>query len=169
MRSNWRCHLSVEITIRAARPADLDAIMALTDAAYTKYIPRIGRKPQPMTTDYRPLIAAGQVWLAIVADVVVGLIVLQPQVDHLLIYSVAVAPTHIGQGIGRALLRWGEAETLRQGFSTIQLYTNEKMTENRALYQRIGYVEYQRSVNKDFNVVYMTKTLGQPKRSEEVG
>lgn len=169
MRSNWRCSLSVESTIRGAYLADLDAIIALTDAAYAKYIPRIGRKPQPMIADYRPMIDASQVWLATVMNVVVGLIVLQPQADHLLIYSIAVAPTHVGQGIGRALLVWAETETCRQGFTKLQLYTNEKMTENLALYQRIGYVEYQRAAYKGFQLVYMSKTLCQPEGGEEMG
>ncbi len=161
--------MSVEITIRGACLADLDAITTLTDAAYAKYIPRIGRKPQPMTADYHPMIDTGQVWLATITNVVVGLIVLQPQVDHLLIYSVAVAPTHVGQGIGRALLVWAETETCRRGFTKIQLYTNEKMTENLALYQRIGYLEYQRATYKGLQVVYMTKMLCQPEGGQEVG
>ena len=43
-------------TLRRATLSDVAAIVALTDAAYAKYIPRIGRKPQPMTTDYRPFV-----------------------------------------------------------------------------------------------------------------
>ena len=38
--------------MRRATPADAPAIAALTAAAYSKYIVRMGREPQPMRTDY---------------------------------------------------------------------------------------------------------------------
>ena len=43
-----------------------------------------------------------------------------------------------------------EAEARRAGFDSIYLYTHEKMTENLALYSRIGYVEYDRRSQGDF-------------------
>lgn len=158
-----------EIALRLASPTDLAEIIAITDAAYSKYIPRIGRKPKPMTADYSPLIEAGQLWLASVAHGVCGVIVLQPQSDSLLIYSIAVAPAFQGMGVGRRLLTWAESEAMRQGFATVTLYTNEKMVENIALYQRIGYREYKRADTNGFQVVYMSKTLCQPEGGEEVG
>ncbi len=151
-----------EIVLRLASPTDLVAITAITDAAYANYIPRLGRKPQPMTTDYKPLIDAGQIWLAASINRVVGLIVLQPQTDHLLIYSVAVDPAHQKMGVGQALLTWAETEATRQGFATVKLYTNEKMTENIALYQWLGYSEDKRASYNGFQVVYMTKTVEPP-------
>lgn len=146
-------------TLRLAQTADLASIQTMTNAAYAKYLPRLGRQPQPMTADYTPMIAAEQVWLAEQDGVVVGLIVLQPAADHLLIYSVAVAPTHQGTSVGRQLLLWAEQEAVRQGYSVVQLYTNEKMTENIALYGRIGYQEIKRVLVNGYQVVYMEKAL----------
>ena len=40
------------------------------------------------------------------------------------------------------------------------LYTHEKMTENLALYARIGYVEYDRRSQGAFSRVYLRKHLG---------
>ena len=45
------------------------------------------------------------------------------------------------------------------GFDSIYLYTHEKMTENLALYSRIGYVEYERRSQGAFSLVYMRKHL----------
>jgi hypothetical protein len=52
------------------------------------------------------------------------------------------------------------AEVIRQqGFAAIYLYTHEKMTENQVLYTKIGYVEYDRRVEKGYSRVYMRKRL----------
>ena len=51
------------IVMRRASPNDADIVAALTDAAYATYISRLGRKPQPMTADYRHLATDHPVWL----------------------------------------------------------------------------------------------------------
>ena len=43
----------------------------------------------------------------------------------------------------------------RAGFESIYLYTHEKMTENRALYAKVGYVEYDRRFGQGLARVYM--------------
>jgi len=47
------------------------------------------------------------------------------------------------------------------GYDSIYLYTHERMTENIALYERIGYVEYDRRAHgRDANLlVYLRKPL----------
>jgi GNAT superfamily N-acetyltransferase len=72
---------------------------------------------------------------------------------------IAVQPRHQGTGVGRALLRLAEDEALRQGHDSIYLFTNEKMTENRALYERIGYVEYKRLALAERTRVFLRKPL----------
>jgi GNAT superfamily N-acetyltransferase len=73
--------------------------------------------------------------------------------------TVAVHPSRRGKGLGRALLQFAEAEAVRSGFDPIHLYTHEKMTENLALYSRVGYVEYDRRSQGSFSLVYMRKGL----------
>ena len=90
----------------------------------------------------------------------VGVIVLAVNDEGLLIDNVAVDPSHRGKGLGKALLEFAEAEARRAGFDSIYLYTHEKMTENLALYSRIGYVEYERRSQGKFSLVYMRKHLG---------
>jgi len=82
------------------------------------------------------------------------------RVRRFLIDNVAVHPSHRGTGLGRAFLELAEAEARRAGFDSIYLYTHEKMTENLALYSRVGYVEYDRRSQGAFSLVYMRKQLG---------
>lgn len=45
------------------------------------------------------------------------------------------------------------------GSQAIRLYTNEVMTENAALYGRLGYVERHRAVQNGFRRIIMRKDL----------
>ena len=72
---------------------------------------------------------------------------------------VCEAYLHYIERIGRLLLDLAEAEAQRQGYSSLYLATHELMTENRALYSRAGYVEYDRRVVSGFPRVFFRKTL----------
>ena len=75
--------------------------------------------------------------------------------------NLAVDPSHQGSGVGRALLEHAEQAARRAGFDSLYLYTHERMTENIALYTRIGYVEYdRRPLDHGKHLVYLRKTLG---------
>jgi ribosomal protein S18 acetylase RimI-like enzyme len=148
--------------IRAASAADADAVRAIVAAAYGSYIPRIGKPPGPMLDDYAKRIADGQLWVLASASEVVGILVLDEMADGLLLDNIAVAPGQQGKGHGRTLLGFAEAEAKRRGWTEIRLYTNALMTENIALYRRIGYVETSRATDKGFDRVYMTKHLATP-------
>lgn len=147
------------VHIRPAREADAAAVSACVEAAYRHYIPRIGRKPAPMLDDYAEVIRDCQVTVAEMDGEIVGVLVLSVRDGGFLLDNVAVAPSHHGKGVGRALLERAEAEARRQGFSSIYLYTHEKMTENRLLYAKIGYVEYDRRYENGLARVYMRKQL----------
>jgi ribosomal protein S18 acetylase RimI-like enzyme len=147
--------------IRLAEPPDQVAIETIVRAAYAVYIPRIGKPPGPMLDDYRRLIADGAVSVIEEAgEEIAALIVLLPKPDHLLLDNIAVRPDRQGRGFGRALIEHAEREASRQGFGELRLYTHEKMTENIALYTRIGFVETGRRSDGGYDRVFMTKTLG---------
>ena len=145
--------------IRPARASDAPAIAACVDAAYRPYIARIGTPPGPMLDDYAEVIRERLVHVAEIGGRVAGILVLSINDEGFLLDNVAVAPAHHGTGVGRALLEFAEAEARRQGFGSIYLYTHEKMTENRALYASIGYVEFDRRLEQGLARVYMRKTL----------
>ena len=115
--------------------------------------------PGPMTEDYEEVIRNRQVTVAEKQGTLVGVIVLTVTEEGFLIDNVAVHPSHRGTGLGRAFLEFAEAEARRAGFDSIYLYTHEKMTENMALYSRIGYVEYDRRSQGEFSLVFMRKYL----------
>ncbi len=133
-------------------------LVELARAAYVHYVPRIGRLPEPMTADYGAAVRAGHTWVA-ETERIVGLLVLVPQADHLLLENVAVRPGAQGGGIGRQLLAHAEHEAVRLGFREIRLYTNAAMTENLAYYPRRGYVETHRADEDGFHRVFFTKHL----------
>jgi ribosomal protein S18 acetylase RimI-like enzyme len=145
-----------------ANQADTAAVCEIVDAAYRSYIPRIGKPPGPMLDDYQKRIAGGQVWVLAGADGIVGILVLQETPDGFLLDNIAVAPGRQGLSYGRVMLGFAEAEASRRGWSEILLYTHVLMTENIALYRRIGYVETARVSEKGFDRVYMAKRIGVP-------
>jgi ribosomal protein S18 acetylase RimI-like enzyme len=147
-----------EIELRPARPADAPRLTEIVQAAYGHYVERLGR-PRPMLDDYAEVIRRDQVVVAERGDAVVGLVVLQVGDEGFVVDNVAVDPAYKGSGVGRALLERAEAEARRAGFDSVALYTHERMTENLALYDRIGYVEYDRRSIGDAFLVYLRKPL----------
>jgi ribosomal protein S18 acetylase RimI-like enzyme len=146
-------------SLRSASAEAAVRVAELVRAAYEHYVERIGMLPGPMTEDYARVIGDRQVTVAEVDGTIVGVIVLGVDAEGFVIENVAVHPSQRGRGLGRALLQLAEAEAARSGFDTVHLYTHEKMTENLALYSRIGYVEYDRRRQGEFSLVYMRKTL----------
>lgn len=146
-------------SLRTARESDSGELAALVDAAYGHYVERLGMRPGPMTDDYSVVIRDREVIVAESEGAIVGAIVLGTGEEGFTIDNVAVHPSHQGEGIGRALLELAEAKARGAGHDTVHLYTHEKMTENQALYARIGYVEYERRASDGFSRVFMRKRL----------
>jgi len=158
--------------IRLATEHDVPAIARIVDAAYAHYVPRIGRKPAPMLDDHGARARAGQAWVfAPEGGDIAGVLVLIDEPDHLLLDNVAVDPARRGGGVGRALLTFAEAEARRRGYPEIRLYTNEMMTENIAMYARIGYRETGRGVaaNSGLRRVYFAKRVAAAEGGEIAG
>jgi ribosomal protein S18 acetylase RimI-like enzyme len=146
--------------LRAATDADVPRLAELVRAAYGHYVERIGGPPGPMTEDYADVVRRYQVTVAERDGETVGLIVTGVDDEGFFIANVAVDPSHQGGGVGRALLQHAEQAARRAGFDSVYLYTHERMTENIALYTRIGYVEYdRRPVDQTTHLVYLRKQL----------
>jgi GNAT superfamily N-acetyltransferase len=145
--------------IRPATAADLAAVQAIVDAGFSVYIPRIGRKPAPMLSDYAALIAGGSVHVLEDAGAVIGVAVIADEPDVLYLDTVAVDPAHRGRGHGRALLAFAEMEARRRGFAAIRLCTNEKMVENQAMYVRLGWTETHRGEEDGLRRVFYRKDV----------
>ena len=144
---------------RLARPDEAGALTTLVTNAYRHYIARMGQPPGPMRDDYARRIADGQAWVLESEGALVALIVLEEDAGALLLDNIAVSPSAQGTGLGRKLIAFAEAETRRHGYTEIRLYTHVLMTENIALYARLGFRETGRVSEKGFDRVYMAKPL----------
>ncbi|MCX6648089.1 MAG: GNAT family N-acetyltransferase [Candidatus Bathyarchaeota archaeon] len=147
------------VTIRPATREDAATVSAITDAAYSKWIPLIGRKPEPMTVDYSEMIATHPIHLLSVEGKPAAVLVLKHEEGQTLIWSVAVHPDYQGRGLGLRLLRHAEDEARTRGYGSIRLYTNSLFAENIALYKWFGYEETRREPFRGSTLVHMAKKL----------
>jgi len=123
------------------------------------YVPRMGKEPGPMLDDYGKRVADGTAFVLEEDGTIAGILVLLPYDDHLLMDNVAVDPGFQGRGIGRALIVFAEAETMRRGYREIRLYTHQTMTENVRMYVKLGYEETGRGEQAGYDRVFMRKKL----------
>lgn len=148
--------------IRAAQGSDVVALNQIVERAYSIYIERIGLRPAPMDDDYVEKLRAGHVFVVDDGGEVVGFIVLLTAQDHLLVENVAVDPEYQGKGIGRSLMAFAETYATERRVPELRLYTNVAMTENLALYSRLGYREDDRRTENDLKRVFLSKRLDSP-------
>ncbi len=67
-----------------------------------------------MTADYGTIVARGHGWVALRGPELVGVLVLEPEADHLLLENIAVSPAAQGQGVGTLLLGFADDEARRR-------------------------------------------------------
>lgn len=146
--------------ISPAEAWDESQVRACAEAAYARYVVTIGRKPAPMVADFAALILSGQVHIA--RDEhgqLAGYIVFHLAKRDMYLDNVAVHPAFAGQGIGRTLIAFCEQQATLKGAGSVRLYTNEKMTENLAIYPHLGYIEIARRTEDGFRRVFFEKRL----------
>ncbi len=112
-----------------------------------------------MGDDHAARVEAGTAWVAEHDGQVIGLVVLLPKKDHLLLDNIAVDPRRAGQGHGRALLAFAEAHARKLGFAELRLYTNAAMHENVAHYTKSGWQETGRAGQDGFSRVFFRKPV----------
>lgn len=129
------------------------------DAAYRHYVPRMGKIPGPMLDDYGEVVRQHMAFVAETDGEIVGVLVLMRKESGMLVDNVAVHPGNQRRGLGRQLLDLAECESRKQGCAFLDLYTNERMTENIAMYAALGFVETGRRTELGYERVYMRKAL----------
>jgi ribosomal protein S18 acetylase RimI-like enzyme len=145
--------------IRSATPGDVARLQALTLAAFSPYIGRIGREPAPLGIDHAHQVALGRVRVAERDSEVLGFTVLVAEPDHLLLDVIAVDPRERATGVGTRLLEDAEVQAGFAALPEVRLYTNELMAENLGWYPRRGYRETHRADQNGFRRVFFAKSL----------
>ena len=148
-----------DVTERPANGGDAPRITALMRAAYGIYVPRFGRSIPPLEADYTEELNHCDAWVLEAGGHLCGALFLSPQSDHMLLVNVAVDPANQGRGLGRRLIEKAEDETRKRGYTEIRLFTHAGMSENIALYTRLGWLEYERREEAGVPRVFMRKFL----------
>lgn len=156
-----------ELKVRKAAFSDAAAVIDCVNAAYEKYISRLGKKPGPLLCDYPRLIGEGKVFCGEYAGQIAGILVLKEYDAYLLLDNVAVFPSFQGRGFGKELLVFAEDYAAEKNYQEIRLYTNIKMTENTALYKKLGYRQYDLKHEDGYQRVYFKKSLLGPDRIKQ--
>ena len=135
----------------------------MVNAAYTKYIDRIGKPPAPMNADYEELMQDHEIYVletdqdqAVVGSIVLGI---DKETDSVKINNLVVDPNSQGRGYGRILMNFAQEFAKSGGFPALTLFTNVKMYENLSLYPKMGFVETERRTEAGYERVYFRKDL----------
>jgi ribosomal protein S18 acetylase RimI-like enzyme len=145
--------------LRRATRDDLPAVVALQRSAYAKNRMILGVEPLPLMADYSQVFADYEVYLAEREGALDGVLILEPRVDDLLIWSVATASTAQGRGVGNWMLAFAETRARELGRPCIRLYTGEPLTFNIAWYTRHGYAHESTEDMGDRVAVHLIKRL----------
>lgn len=151
-----------DVDLRRLTAAESADVAACVEAAYAHYVERMGAKPGPMLEDYDLVLGRHPAWGAYDGHELLGVLVVHDEGERFLLDNVAVHPRAQGRGIGRKLLELGEREARSRGYDRVELYTNAAMTENIAIYTKMGYEETHRRQEDGFDRVYMAKGLTDP-------
>ena len=152
--------MTASFEIELATTSDAATVAKLVDAAYSKWIPILGRKPTPMTANYEDLIALDRVYKVCEGIELIGVCVIWTEKDALYIDNLAVHPDHQGRGIGDSMLQFAELKARERDLNRLTLVTNEKMEYNQIYYRKHGFNELRRDPLPDGGrVVWMYKEL----------
>lgn len=137
---------NVEYIIRAATPSDAPHLSAIEHAADQLFrcanTHLIADLPANPPTDYLPLIAAGQAWVAYPAStpsVPIAFIAAKLFSNSVFIHQLSVHPSVGRQGIGKALMQHAEYWARRQGYHAVELTTFTDVPFNKPYYEGLGY------------------------------
>ena len=148
--------------MRLADDDDKAAVAALQQAAYAKNRDLLGCEPLPLQKSIDEIFDEFEVWL--LEDVIgdgrlLGVLIVEPRRDDLLVWSVAVHPDAQGRGIGKLLLQTAELRARQFGHDVVRLYTGRDLTDLIDWYMRLGFDVEREEELDDRAIVHMVKRL----------
>ena len=146
--------------IREAGLADADKISGCMRESFKKYIPLIQQEPEPMVLDYADVIREKSVFVLEENSEFIGALVLADGDEtYMWLDIVGLYSQYQNKGYGKKLIEFGECIMLKRGAKESRVYTNIKFEANIKLYEKMGYVEYDRKTEHGYDRVYLKKTL----------
>jgi ribosomal protein S18 acetylase RimI-like enzyme len=131
------------MTIRLAEQHDAEAISTTLRAAFaefeTLYTPSALSATTPTADQIVERFADGPIWIAELADTIVGTVATVPKGRELYIRSMAVRPDAQGLGIGSRLLNTVEVFAAAHGYRRLLLNTAPFLLAAVQLYERHGF------------------------------
>jgi GNAT superfamily N-acetyltransferase len=147
------------VSLRLGGVEDIDAVRGLQQAAYARNRALLGCEPLPLLADYHEIFRDYEVWLAEQDGALAGVLILQPRVDDLLIWSVGTNPDRQGRGLGKGLLLAAEVRAREVGLNVVRLYTGAVLQHLIDWYGRHGYRVERIEQLSDRAIAHMMKPL----------
>jgi GNAT superfamily N-acetyltransferase len=147
------------MNLRRATRTEIPAITTLQQAAYAPLKQRIDMALPPHDADFAALFETMEIWVSGPSEALETALVIEPKPDHLLIWSLAVAPARKGHRLGSTLLDFAEERARHDGHGLVRFYTNERFTENVAWYQRRGYAIERIEERPDRRIVHFSRDV----------
>uniref|UniRef100_A0A9E7ZGI7 GNAT family N-acetyltransferase n=1 Tax=Bosea sp. NBC_00436 TaxID=2969620 RepID=A0A9E7ZGI7_9HYPH len=148
------------VALRRAGLADIPAVLALKNAAYTPNESIIGVPSLPRIADYTQVVAEHEVWLAEgEGGELEAALVLDIEPEDFTIWSVAVAPEAGGRRLGAALMGFADERAQALGYASVHLYTHAKLTQRIGWYERLGFTITHHEDMADRRLTHMRKTF----------
>ncbi len=142
-----------------ARAVDLARVVVLQHAAYARNRVVLGVEPLPLLADYAEIFVTKEVWCLDVEEHLAAVLILEPFVDHKLIWSIATEPACQAKGLGKSLLAASEARAQSLGLPLLRLYTGTLLTHLVAWYTRHAYGIDRIEELPDRSVTHMSKVV----------
>lgn len=147
------------VAFRTATASDAADIHALVRAAYSQWVPVIGREPRPMQADYDEAIRNFRFDLLTVEGDLAGVLQTASHKDHFWIENIAVHPQHQGRGHGKAFLVLAEQLARHGQQKMVRLLTNAAFATNIMLYENFGYAVERSEDFMGGKRLYMAKSV----------
>jgi len=130
--------------IRAARPDEAAAIVALIQRAFGQYRGKLRPESgalQETPETIRAVMKTGTILLAERGGRILGCVSVRRKDGCAYAGRLAVEPMEQGMGVGRALLAAAEALAREMGTDRLRVDVRLKLTDNRAFFRAQGFVE----------------------------
>jgi len=144
--------------MRLAEDDDRHAVASLQEAAYARNRELLGQEPLPLLAPIDEIFDEYEVWLLEADDGrLVGVLILEPRQEDMLLWSLAVHPDVQRRGLGKLLLQTAELRAGQFGHTILRLYTGAQLQHLIDWYGRHGFVVERIEEISDREIVHMAK------------